>query len=129
MGQSNCVGACRCCSVGKIHGTWCRSGFIGQSQGSPNRPSNRETNWFYCGLWSLIKVWFGGSEPCQNSGVTILCCLFPFLVPFLLSPSKDKLIDRPDFWSSGLCYGFNIDKPQKEELFSYTHLLYLIYGP
>ena len=64
----------------------------------------------------LDKVWFGGTEPCQNKGLTMLCCMFPFLVPFLLSPSKDKLIDRPEFWNSGLCYGLNIDTPQKERV-------------
>ena len=54
----------------------------------------------------LDRVWFGGIEPCRSSLSVTLGCLFPFLVPFLFTPSKDKLIDRVDLTKSGYCFGF-----------------------
>ena len=65
----------------------------------------------------LDRVWFGGVAPCSSSWKVFVCFLFPLLVPLLMTPSKDKLIDRVSFWQSGYCYGMREDKssdPKKD---------------
>ena len=52
------------------------------------------------------KVWFGGLEPTSSYLTVGVCSLCPLLVPFLMAPSKDKLIDRISYWKSGAFYGF-----------------------
>lgn len=79
----------------------------------------------------LDKVWFGGLEPVTSS-LTVsckifnnynkslnsdlkkffqigLCCLLPILVPWLMTASKDKMIDRISWLKSGLFYSGNAE--------------------
>ena len=39
----------------------------------------------------LDRVWFGGVEPCAQKWKVLTCFMFPFLVPALMTPSRDKL--------------------------------------
>lgn len=59
----------------------------------------------------LDKVWYGGLEPVNSIVKCVLCSILPFLTPFLMTPSQDKLIDRIGFFNSGFCYGFTGEQP------------------
>ena len=63
----------------------------------------------------LDKVWYGGLEPVNSVFKCVICSLFPFLAPFLMTSSQDKLIDRIGFFNSGFCYGFTSDKPSENK--------------
>ena len=61
----------------------------------------------------LDKVWYGGLEPVNSIVKCVACSIFPFLAPFLMTPSQDKLIDRIGFFTSGFCYGFGTERPSE----------------
>lgn len=62
----------------------------------------------------LDKVWFGGVEPFASLFKKLICSLLPFLAPFLLTASQDKMIDRIGFFKSGMCYGCGTEEPSPE---------------
>ena len=68
------------------------------------------------------KVWFGGLEPTSSYLTVGVCSLCPVLVPFLMAPSKDKLIDRISYWKSGAFYGFG-EGIKFNDIFSYLQKL------
>ena len=72
----------------------------------------------------LDRVWFGGVEPCAAKWKVFVCFFCPFLVPLLMTPSKDKLIDRVSFWQSGYCYGLCNEHPSDpQQDFRSFHLI------
>lgn len=64
----------------------------------------------------LDKVWFGGLEPTSSYLRIGLCVLCPLLVPFLLTHSKDKMIDRIGYFPSGLCYGYGQEQESDSQM-------------
>ena len=78
----------------------------------------------------LDKVWFGGIEPTSSYLSIGLCTICPLLVPFFMTASKDKMIDRIGYWASGACYGYGQSRmhesvPESVEVYI-MHFLYLV---